>query len=63
MSIIFLLMPIALLMGLGFLVAFLRMASQGQYDDLETPAFRMLIDDDIFDPAAPAAKLLEEPNR
>lgn len=43
MSIIFLLLPVALLLGLGFLGAFIWGASQGQYDDLETPAHRILL--------------------
>lgn len=45
MSVIYLVVPIALLMGLGFLVAFIRAASQGQYDDLDTPAHRILLED------------------
>ena len=45
MNIIYILLPIALLLGLGFLLAFIKMSAEGQYDDLETPAQRILIDD------------------
>jgi cbb3-type cytochrome oxidase maturation protein len=48
MSAIYLMLPIALLMGLGFLVAFVRAASQGQYDDLDTPAHRILLEDKVL---------------
>lgn len=47
MSAIYLMLPIALLLGLGFLVAFVRAAFQGQYDDLDTPAHRILLEDKI----------------
>lgn len=42
MSIVYLLAPLALLMGGGFLAAFCWSVSQGQCDDLETPATRIL---------------------
>lgn len=51
MNIIQLLLPLALLLGLGFVAGFLWMVWQGQYDELETPAHRMLLDDDT--PIAP----------
>jgi cbb3-type cytochrome oxidase maturation protein len=47
MSAIYLMLPIALLLGAGFLAAFIRSASQGQYDDLDTPAHRILLEDKI----------------
>lgn len=43
MSIILVLLPIALVMGFGFLGAFIWGASEGQFDDLETPAHRILL--------------------
>ena len=46
MSIIYILLPIALLLGFGFLLAFIRSSSTGQYDDLDTPAHRILLDDE-----------------
>lgn len=45
MEIIIVLLPLALLLGLFFIGAFIWSAKKGQYDDLETPRFRMLLDD------------------
>jgi cbb3-type cytochrome oxidase maturation protein len=47
MSAIYLMLPIALLLGLSFVVAFIRAASEGQYDDLDTPAHRILLEDKV----------------
>jgi cbb3-type cytochrome oxidase maturation protein len=44
MSIVWLMIPMALLLGFGFVGAFLWAASQGQFDDLETPSHRILKD-------------------
>lgn len=46
MNIIYFLLPMALLMGGGFVVWFIVSVYTGQYDDLETPAHRMLLDDE-----------------
>ena len=46
MTIVLYLVPIALGLGLGFLGLFVWTARSGQYDDLETPAVRILIDDE-----------------
>jgi cbb3-type cytochrome oxidase maturation protein len=45
MSILVILIPIALGLGLGALWLFLAGARSGQFDDLETPAYRILFDD------------------
>lgn len=45
MEIIVVLLPLALLLGVTFIFAFIWSARKGQYDDLETPKFRMLLDD------------------
>ncbi|KHD88405.1 MAG: cytochrome oxidase maturation protein Cbb3 [Bdellovibrio sp. ArHS] len=45
MNIITIMIPMALLLGIGFVVAFIWATSQGQFDDLETPAHRILKDD------------------
>lgn len=45
MNIILLMVPMALLLGVGFVVAFFWATSEGQFDDLETPAHRILKDD------------------
>jgi cbb3-type cytochrome oxidase maturation protein len=45
MEVIVILLPIALVLGGLFIFAFIWSAKQGQYDDLETPRFRMLLDE------------------
>ncbi len=45
MSVLFIALPIALLLGGAGMVACLRCIRNGQYDDLDTPSIRMLIDD------------------
>ncbi len=45
MSILLILIPIALLLGLSALWAFIAATRSGQFDDLETPAYRALLDD------------------
>jgi cbb3-type cytochrome oxidase maturation protein len=46
MNIVYLTLPMALLLGGAFVYAFIKVAISGQYDDLETPAHRMLFDDE-----------------
>ena len=45
MSVIFIALPVALLMGAAAALACMRCIKTGQFDDLETPAVRMLLDD------------------
>ncbi len=45
MNIIFLTLGISIAIALVFLAAFIWAAGRGQYDDLETPGHRMLLDD------------------
>ncbi|MEK6706614.1 MAG: cbb3-type cytochrome oxidase assembly protein CcoS [Bdellovibrionota bacterium] len=45
MNIIVILLPLALLLAFTFVAAFVWASHQGQYDDLETPAHRMLLDE------------------
>ncbi len=45
MSILGLLIPLALLLGGGALAAYVIAARRGQFEDLETPAYRALLDD------------------
>lgn len=44
-EILIILIPLALGLGMLFLLAFIWSAKRGQYDDLETPRYRMLLDD------------------
>jgi cbb3-type cytochrome oxidase maturation protein len=45
MEIIFLLLPLSLLLAFAAIVAYVWASRSGQFDDLETPAQRMLFDD------------------
>jgi|688.fasta_scaffold00328_29 cbb3-type cytochrome oxidase maturation protein len=45
MSVLYVALPIALLLGGSALLACIYCIRQGQYDDLDTPAVRILIDD------------------
>lgn len=45
MSVIYVALPIALLLGALGMLACIRCIQYGQYDDLETPPVRILLDD------------------
>jgi cbb3-type cytochrome oxidase maturation protein len=47
MEVLFILIAVSFSVALGFLVAFLISVKKGQFDDQETPAIRMLFDDEI----------------
>jgi cbb3-type cytochrome oxidase maturation protein len=46
MSILYIVLPLALVVVAAAVVAFVWAAHRGQFDDLDTPAVRMLYDDD-----------------
>ena len=46
MEVITILIPLAILLALFFIIGFIWMTAKGQYDDLETPAMRMLLEDE-----------------
>ena len=46
MDILFLLIPLSLVLVLGIAVAFLWAVRSGQFEDMEGPAHRILMDDD-----------------
>ena len=50
MNVLVYLVPMALLLGLAGLIAFLWSVSSGQYDDLEGASFRALDDSDLEPP-------------
>lgn len=59
MNALLMLIPVALVLGLLGLVAFLWALRSGQFDDLDGAAHRILFDDDDqapTDPQAPARK-------
>ncbi len=49
MTIIYILLPLALILGTGFLAAFMWGALDGQFDDLDTPALRILSSEDLHE--------------
>ncbi|MEZ4229375.1 MAG: cbb3-type cytochrome oxidase assembly protein CcoS [Polyangiaceae bacterium] len=46
MSVLYLLIPLAILFGIAFVAAFIWATRRGQFDDLDTPPVRILFDDD-----------------
>lgn len=46
MEVLYFVIPLALLMGGGFILAFVWAARSGQFDDLETPGLRALFHDE-----------------
>jgi cbb3-type cytochrome oxidase maturation protein len=57
MSVLFIVLPLALLVVLAAVLAFLWAAHRGQFDDLTTPAIRMLHDEEERKPPpAPEAE-------
>lgn len=46
MSVIYILLPLAVLLASVALFAFIRAVKAGQFDDLDTPAHRILHDDE-----------------
>ncbi len=57
MSVLYVLVPLALVLVVGFVFAFVWGARTGQFDDLSTPAYRPLIDD-----PPPVDRPPDEPN-
>jgi len=47
LEVIFILVTASLTLAIGFLIAFIVSVKKGQFDDQETPAFRILFDDTI----------------
>jgi cbb3-type cytochrome oxidase maturation protein len=46
MAVIYLLLPVAVILGLAFVVMFIWATRDGQFDDIKTPQIRVLFDDD-----------------
>jgi len=45
MEVLFVILPFALLISIIFVLSFVMSVRDGQYDDLETPAYRILLDE------------------
>ena len=61
MSVLFVVLPLAFLVAAGMVAAFVWAVRTGQYDDVETPAVRILHDQEPEppDPAEPSADARE----
>lgn len=51
MSVLYIALPLAIMLGAGGLFACLYCIRDGQYDDLDSPAVRVLLDDARVDDA------------
>ncbi len=54
MSVLFIALPIAILLGAAAMFACVMCIRNGQYDDLDTPAIRILLDDTRQEPPNPS---------
>jgi cbb3-type cytochrome oxidase maturation protein len=64
MSVLYIALPVAILMGGAAVLACVLCIRRGQFDDLETPAVRMLIDDEpATQPESPPSAPAVEPPR
>jgi len=57
MESIYLLIPISVVLVFGIAVAFWWSVRSGQFDDLEGPGFRVLMDDDMPKPPQESAEI------
>jgi cbb3-type cytochrome oxidase maturation protein len=55
MSVLYIALPVALFLGGGGLIACLYCIRDGQYDDLDSPSVRVLLDDQRADDAPKSA--------
>ena len=63
MSVIYILLPLASLLAAGGVAAFIWAVRRGQFDDLDTPAVRMLHDDEDEDASLDAGRWKEREDR
>ncbi|MDZ7768407.1 MAG: cbb3-type cytochrome oxidase assembly protein CcoS [Woeseiaceae bacterium] len=61
MSILYLLIPLGLILLAAAIWAFFWAVGSGQFDDLDSPAWRVVMDDDRAPPAAGTGKKNDEP--
>jgi cbb3-type cytochrome oxidase maturation protein len=50
MAVIFILIIASLVVAIGFLLAFVWSVNKGQFDDVQTPAMRILFEDGVKKP-------------
>lgn len=46
MTILYIILPLAILLAMGAVIGFIWAVREGQFDDLDTPALRVITDDD-----------------
>lgn len=56
MESVYLLIPVSVILVFGIAVAFWWSVRSGQFDDLEGPGFRILMDDDLPKPPVDSAE-------
>lgn len=54
MSVLYLVVPVALVLVGAAVLAFVWAARRGQFDDVTTPAIRIVLDDADAEPSSPA---------
>lgn len=59
MTVIYLVLPLAIILAAAAVGAFIWSVRRGQYDDVDTPAIRMLHGDEPIDP--PRTRSADEP--
>lgn len=59
MESVYLLIPISVILVFGIALAFWWSVRSGQFDDLEGPGFRVLMDDDLPQPQAETKETTE----
>lgn len=47
MSVIYIVLTVSVIVGVGFFIVFLLAVKSGQYDDSYTPSVRMLFEDEV----------------
>lgn len=47
MSVIYIVLTVSVIVGVGFFIVFLMAVKSGQYDDSYTPSVRMLFEDEL----------------
>ena len=47
MSVIYIVLTVSVIVGVGFFIVFLLAVKSGQYDDSYTPSVRMLFEDEL----------------
>lgn len=62
MSVIYIVLPLALIFVIVALIVFARSVRSGQFDDLDTPSVRILHDDEMADPEQTETRTVQGPS-